>query len=70
MVKVKQLLEISRVLPLQPGTPDRVYLLDLAKLAAQRRQAPLDSHRLLVLGRRAHVLQLPSAAERSSGFRS
>jgi hypothetical protein len=70
IVKVKQLLEISRVLPLQPVTPDRVYLLDLAKLAAQRRQAPLDSPRLLVLGRQARVPQLSSAAERFSGFRS
>ena len=70
MVKVKKLLEVSRVLPLQPVTPDRVYLLDLAKLAARRRQAPLDSPRLLVMGRRARVPQLPSAAERFSGFRS
>jgi hypothetical protein len=69
MVKVKQLLEISRVLPLQPVTPDRVYLLDLAKPAADSHQAPLDSPRL-VMGRRARVPQLPSAAERFSGFRS
>jgi hypothetical protein len=34
MVKVKQLLEISPVLPLRPVTRDRVCLLDLAKLAA------------------------------------
>jgi hypothetical protein len=70
MVKVKQLLEISRELPLQPVTPDRVYLLGLEKLAAQRRQAPLDSPRLLVTARRVRVLQLRLAAERSSGFRS
>jgi hypothetical protein len=70
MAKVKQLLEISRELPLQPVTPDRVDLLDLAKLAAQRRQAPLDSPRLLVMGGRVRVLHLPLAAERFSGFRS
>jgi hypothetical protein len=68
MVKVKQLLEISRVLPLRTVARDRVCLLDLAKLAAQPRQATLDSPRLLVTGRRARVLQLPLAAERSSGF--
>jgi hypothetical protein len=70
MVKVKQLLEISRVLPLQPVKPDRVYLLDLAKLAAQPRQATPDSPRLLETNHRARVLQLPLAAERFSGFRS
>jgi hypothetical protein len=34
MVMVKQLLEISPVLPLRPVTRDRVCLLELAKLAA------------------------------------
>jgi hypothetical protein len=68
MVQVKQLLEISPVLPLRPVARHRVCLLDLAKLAAQPRQATLDSPRVLVTGRRARVLQLPLAAERSSGF--
>jgi hypothetical protein len=69
-VEVKQLLEISRALPLRPVARDRVCLFDLAKLAAQPRQATLDSPRLLVTGRRARVPQLPLAAERSSGFQS
>jgi hypothetical protein len=68
-VEVKQLLEISRALPLRPVAGDRVCLFDLAKLAAPR-QATLDSLRLLVKSRRARVLQLPLAAERSSGFHS
>jgi hypothetical protein len=70
MVKVKQLLEISQVLPLGPEVRDRVCLLDLAKLAAQPRQATLDSLRLPVTGHRARVPQLPLVAERSSGFQS
>jgi acyl-homoserine lactone acylase PvdQ len=70
MVKVKQLLEISAVLPLRPVARDRVCLLELAKRAAQLRQATLDSPRLLVTARRARVTQLPLAAERSSGFQS
>ena len=69
-VKVNQLQEISPVLQLRPVARDRVCLLDLAKLAAQPRQATLDSPRLLVTARRARVLQLPLAAERSSGFQS
>jgi len=69
-VKVKQLLEISPVLPLRPVARDRVCLLDLAKLAAHPRQATLDSPRLLVTDRRARVLQLLLAEERSSGFQS
>jgi len=70
MAKVKQLLEISPALPLRPVVRDRVFLLDRAKLAAQPRQATLDSPRLLVTDHRARVLQLPLAAERSSGFQS
>jgi len=70
MVKVNQLLEILPVLPLRPVARDRVCLLGLAKLAAQPRQATLDSPRLLVTDRRARVLQLPLVAERSSGFQS
>jgi acyl-homoserine lactone acylase PvdQ len=70
MAKVKQLLEISPALPLWPVARDRVCLLELAKLAAQPRQATLDSPRLLVTARRARVLQLPLAAERSSGSQS
>lgn len=70
MVKVKQLPEISRVLPLRPVVRDRVCLLGLVKLAAQPRQATLDSPRLLVTDRRARVLLLPLVAERSSGFQS
>jgi hypothetical protein len=70
MVKVKQLLEISRVLPLRTVARDPVCLLDLAKLVAQPRLATPDSTRLLVTGPRARVLQLPLAAERSSGFQS
>ena len=70
MVKVKQLLEISRVLPLRTVARDPVCLLDLVKLAAQLRQATLDSFRLLVTDRRARVLQLSLAAERSSDFQS
>src|SRR4029077_15729100 len=70
MVKVKQLLEISLVIPLRPVAHDRVCLLELAKLAAQPRQATRDSPRLLVTDHRARVLQLPLAAERSSGFQS
>jgi acyl-homoserine lactone acylase PvdQ len=70
MVKVNQLLEILPVLLLRPVARDRVCLLDLAKLAAQPRQATLDSPRLLVTDRRARVLQLPLVAERSSGFQS
>jgi hypothetical protein len=72
MVKVKQLLlAISPVLPLRPVvTRDRACLLDLATLPAQPRQATLDSPRPLVMGRRARVLQLPLAEERSSGFQS
>jgi hypothetical protein len=69
-VKVKQLLEISPVLPLRPVVRDRVCLLDLAKLAAQPPWATLDSPRLLVTDHRARVTQLPLAAERSSGFQS
>ena len=70
MVKVKQLLEILPLLSLRPVPRDRVCLLDLAKLAAQPRQAMLDSSRLPVTDHRARVLQLPLAAERSSGFQS
>jgi len=68
MVKAKQLLEISQVLPLRPVARVRVCLLDLAKLAAQPRSQTLDSPRLPVTGRRARVPQLPLAAERSSDF--
>jgi hypothetical protein len=70
MVKVKQLPDISPVLPLRPVVRDRVCLLDLAKLAAQPPWATLDSPRLLETGHRARVTQLPLAAERSSGFQS
>jgi hypothetical protein len=70
MVKVKQLLEIPPVLPLRTVARDRVCLVDLAKLAAQPRQAMQDSPRLLVMDRRARVTQLQLAAERSSGFQS
>ena len=70
MVKVKQLLEIFPLLSLRSAARDRVCLLDLAKLAAQSRQATLDSLRLLVTRRRARVLQLLLAEERSSGFQS
>jgi len=70
MVKVKRLLEISPVFPLRPTVRDQVCLLDLAKLVAQPRQATLDSLQLRVTGHRACVLQLPLAAERSSGFQS
>jgi hypothetical protein len=70
MVKVKRPLEISRVLPLRTVARDPVCLLDLAKLVAQPRLATLDSPRLLVANRRALVLQLRLAAERSSGFQS
>ena len=70
MVKVIQLLEILPVLPLRPVARDRVCLLDLAKLPAQLQQPTLDSPRLLVTRHRARVLQLPLAAERSSGFQS
>jgi hypothetical protein len=70
MVKVKQLLEISLVPLLRPVARDRVCLLDLAKLPAQPRQATLDLPRLLATRRRARVLQLLLAAERSSGFQS
>ena len=55
---------------MEPVAHDRVCLLDLAKLTAHPRWATLDSPRLLVTGRRARVLQLPLAAERSSGFQS
>ena len=44
--------------------------MDLAKLVAQPRQATLDSLQLRVTGYRARVLQLPLAAEHSSGFQS
>jgi hypothetical protein len=70
MVKLKQLLEISRVLPLRAVVLDQVCLWDLAKLAAQPRQATLDSPRLLLRGCRARVLQLRWAAERSLDFQS
>ena len=70
MVKVKQLLEISLVLQLRRAARDWVCLLDLAKLVAQPRQATLDSLQLRVTGHRARVLQLPLAAEHSSGFQS
>ena len=70
MVKVSQLLEISPALPLQPVARDRVCLLDLAKLAAQPRQATLDSLQLRVTGHRACGLQLPREEERSSDFQS
>ena len=43
MVQVKQLLEISAVLPLRPVARDRVCLLDLAKLPAHLLQGTLDS---------------------------
>jgi hypothetical protein len=68
MVKVKQLPETSPALPLRPVVRDRVCLLGLAKLAAHPRQARPDSPRLLVTSRRARVLQLPLAAERSLDF--
>jgi hypothetical protein len=70
MVKLKQLREISRVLPSRPVVHDRLCLLELAKLAAQPRQATLDSLRLLLTGRRTRVLQLPLAEERSLDFQS
>ena len=70
MVKVKQLLEISPVLPLRPVARDRVCPVDRAKVAAHPPWATLDSPRLLVTARRERVLQLPLAAERSSGFQS
>jgi len=70
MVKVKQLLEISLVIPLRPVARDRVCLLDLAKPAAHPPWATLDSLRLLVTDHRARVPQQPLAAERSSGFQS
>jgi hypothetical protein len=70
MVKLKQLLAISRVLPLRAVVLDQVCLWDLGKLAAQPRQAALDSPRLLLRGCRARVLQLRLAAERSLGFQS
>ena len=70
MVKVKQLLEISPVLPLRPVARDRVCPVDRAKVAARLRLATLDSPRLLVTARRERVLQLPLAAEHSSGFHS
>jgi acyl-homoserine lactone acylase PvdQ len=70
MAKVKQLLEISPALPLRPVARDRVCLLEPAKLAAQPRPATPNSPRLLETRRRARVLQLPLAAERSSGFQS
>ena len=70
MVKVSQLPEISPALPVQPVARDWVCLLDLAKLAAYPRQATLDSLQLRVTGYRARVLQLPLAAEHSSGFQS
>lgn len=41
-LEVKQLLEISPVLPLRPVARDRVCLLDLSKLAAQPPRATLD----------------------------
>jgi hypothetical protein len=56
MVQVKQLLEISAVLPLRPVARDRVCLLDPAKLPAHLLQGTLDSPRLRVPVRRAHVL--------------
>jgi hypothetical protein len=70
MVRAKQLLEISPVLPLRPVARGRVCLLDLAKLAAQPPWVTLDSPRLLVTDHRARVPQLPLAAERSSDFQS
>jgi hypothetical protein len=70
MVKEKQLLEISPVLPLRRVARDRVCLLDLAKLAAHPRQATPDSPQLRVTGHRARALQLTWAAEHSSGFQS
>ena len=68
--KVSQPLEISAVLPLRPAARDRVCLLDLAKLPPRPRQATLDSPRVMATDRRARVLQLSLAAERSSGFQS
>lgn len=71
MVKLKQLLAISRGLPSRAVVLDQVCLWDLAKLAAQpRHQATLDLPRLLLTGRRARVLQLRLEAGRSLGFRS
>ena len=64
MVRAKQLLEISPVLPLRPVARGRVCLLHLAKLAAQPPWATLDSPRLLVTGHQARALQLLLAAER------
>jgi len=69
-VKVSRPLEISAVLQLRPAARDRVCLLDPAKLPPQPRQATLDSPRQLVTDRRARVLQLLLAEERSSGFQS
>jgi hypothetical protein len=69
-VKASQPLEISAVLPLRPAARDWVCLLDPAKPPAQPRQATLDSPRLLVTDRRARVLQLLLAEERSSDFQS
>jgi len=46
------------------------YVDNPAKLPPQPRQATLDSPRLLVTDRRARVLQLLLAEERSSGFQS